>query len=161
GGALIVASETWGPDQALISAGYVKPDGSADKDRFLNELYYGFKWLNARNLLPAIVRSVPFPQIQKWFLAFLLDAPFAYHVADSYLLIYSNSIRNIKHNCGSSEMPTQPANQNWQLRAGTPPPSSPYDGTQPDYLSYVAATNLVSWHAGQVAPALALSGSGG
>jgi hypothetical protein len=158
---IAMISEVWGTDQALIDAGYVKSDSSADKQKFLEEIWYGFKWVTARNLLPNIMRNIPFPQVQTWFLPFALQFPFKHQIQDGYLIIWTEFVQNVFENCGKSQAPADPPPPKWRLRAGSPAPSSPYDNTSPKFALYIAATNLVSWQAGALAPAVMLSGSGG
>jgi hypothetical protein len=160
-GSVTLVSETWGTDQALIDAGYEKTDHTTDKQRFLEEIFYGFKWVNDANLLPSIIRNIPFPQLQKWFLPFALQFPFDYAIQDGYLIIWTKLVSNIFHNCGPAQTPSTPPKSGFQVRAGSPAPSSPYDNYSPPFALYIAATNLVSWQANQLAPAVMLSGSGG
>ncbi|MES0058380.1 hypothetical protein [Mesorhizobium sp. M0041] len=153
-------------DQALIDAGYATQDQSdnivADKQRFLQELFYGFKWLNARNLLPGLILNIPFPQIQHWLLPVALQFPFSHAFQGGYIVIWTDVIRNVFHDCGGSENEVgDPPERDWQLRGSVPVPASPFDDAFPTVLLYVAAKNLISWEAKQVAPAVMLSKSGG
>jgi hypothetical protein len=158
---MTLSSEQWGQDQALIDAGYIAKDGTADKQAFLQDIYYGFKWLNARNLLPSIIRTIPFPQVQRWFLPYALSFPFRYSVLNGYLIVLTDTVQNIFDDCGASQSPSVPPTATWELKAGSPPPASPFDNATPDFMLYVGAKNLVSWHARQIAPAVMLSGAGG
>jgi hypothetical protein len=160
-GSISLADETWGTDQALIDAGYQKSDHTADKEKFLEDIYYGFKWLNSRALLPSIIRNIPFPQVQKWFLPFALMSPFKYAVQSRDLIIWTDVVRNVFQGCGTSETPSTPPSPSWRVRPGSPAPSSRFDNADVPFALYIAATNLVSWQAGQVAPAVMLSGGGG
>ncbi|MEQ1758230.1 MAG: hypothetical protein ABL986_07925 [Vicinamibacterales bacterium] len=161
-GSVVLASETWSPtDAALVAAGYALPDGSGDRQRFLDEIYYGFKWLNARNLLPSVLTNIPFPQVQNWFLPFSLQFPFTTSVFDDYLVVWTNEVRAVFHDCGNiNDGSTAPVSQ-WQLRPGSPNPESPYDAQTPGFAMYLGAQNLVSWQALRLAPAVMLSDSGG
>jgi hypothetical protein len=153
-----ITSEVWGTDGALIAAGYKKPDNTADKQRFLEEIFYGFKWVSLRNLLPSIIRNIPFPQIQKWFLPFVLRAPFKSHVSDGYLMVWTDDVLNIFQDCGQSQTPSAPP-KGTISQSGSP--ASPYDQFRPSIATYIAATNLLSWQASQLAPAVMLSKNGG
>lgn len=153
-------SEQWNPSDApLLAAGYVAGDGSADRQLFKEEIYFGFVWVNARNLLPAILRSIPFPQVQVWFLAFRLQPPFQTKVEGGYIHVWTEQIIDVGHTCGISEIPSTAPGPNWKASAGTP--GSPIDADEPPVAVYLAAINLARWQANGLAPAVMLSGSGG
>ena len=157
-GALSISMETWAAEPELST--WLKLAGYKNKDQFLEEIYYGFKWLNGRNLLPTIFRQLPFPQVQSWFRSIALDAPFEFKVEGGYLIIWTNFCRLLFHNCGETNEPSDSPKSQWDTDNSNAP-GSQYDNTRPPFLIYVAAQNLASWQARQVAPALAIGDSGG
>jgi hypothetical protein len=156
-----MVGETWEATGAhLVAAGFVDAAGNPDRDRFLREIYYGFVWINAAQLVATIFRAIPFPQLQKYTGPLRLKPPFQFEVVDSHFAVWTDEVDIIDVHCGGGNIPKPPASANWHAipHAG---PKSPREGSEPVLGLYVAAQTLVSWQAGYLAPAVSFSSSGG
>jgi hypothetical protein len=154
-------SETWEPSgQALINCGYADGSGQPDKQRFLDEVYYGFVWVNAARLMDTVFGAIPFPQLQIYLGPIRLKAPIQFQQTAEYFAAWSNEVELVNLMCGESQAPPTPSATSVQVTT-TSAIKSPIDTKSPPAAVYLAAKNLVNWYAGVLAPALMISSGGG
>lgn len=144
----------------LIKAGFVDGNGAADRQSFLDQFYYGFVWINSAQLLPTILRAVPFPQIQHYLGPIRLSGLLEMEIVDEHLAVWSNEVDIIDVHCGGGTIAKPAVKTDWAA-AGVGTPKSPWDNREPDLGLYLGATTLLDWHAGYLAPAIAIHQSGG
>jgi hypothetical protein len=153
--------ETWEATGAnLVAAGFFDGGGNPDKARFLEEIYYGFVWINAAQLVATIFRAIPFLQLQKYTGPLRLKPPFQFEVVDAHFAVWTNEVDIVDVHCGAGNVPRPQAAANWHAIANAGA-KSPREDSQPLLGLYVAAQTLVDWHAGYLAPAVSFSTSGG
>lgn len=154
-------AEQWeqAPALNLIAAGFVDAAGAADKQRFLEEVFYGFVWINKTNLLDTILRAVPFPQVQRFLGPIQLAGLLQSEVIDQHLAVWTDEV-NVLGQCGGGVLPKTGVATSWSAQ-GASAVKSPWDGREPALGLYIGATTLLDWHAGYLAPAIAFRKSGG
>lgn len=144
-------------DARLITAGYVKPDGTADRQRFEQEIVYPFVWINGQGLVRAIFRSLPIPNIFGSLQTIRPVVPIKTSLDEAYLLVWSEKALVDLPICGAQKpLNGTPTNQ-WRLRPGSPSPSSPFDTQIPQFGLYFAGGTLLDWHAELMMPAVMVS----
>jgi hypothetical protein len=157
-----VSAPAWGPDKNLIAAGYVTNTGAADRNKFNEDIYYGFVWITSANLVSGIVANLPIPQVHRWVIPFSLKPPIESSFSTDYLAIWSNLVGVNPIFCGPTNPPLSTRIvTNWNVGPMPPGPLSPDENASPELLIYVAAQQLLDRKAGTLMPAVMLDATNG
>jgi hypothetical protein len=130
------------------------------KEQFLDDIYYGFRWVTGAQLLPTLLSGIPFPQIHEMLGCFRLKPPFRFEQVEDYFVVWTDQVELVSNLCGELEQPDQPPSGRWN-RLGSQPPASPYDDRTPEVVLFVGAQKIASWHAQEFAPAIHYRQRGG
>jgi hypothetical protein len=147
--------------QAVIAAGYITSTGAPDLDRFNQEVYFPFLWNVSQGLVRSVIRSLPVPQPLAAMTVIRPVTPVKAELVDDYLLVWSELATAVVPDCAEQPSPIPPSSLTWQLRPGSPQPSSPFDTLNPPFAIYYAAQPVLNWHSAVLKPAVLVSQSGG